>query len=124
MVLSKTFRRDRGRDAEDFAAVYLKRRGLRPVAHNYRCRFGEIDLIMRSPELLVFIEVRARAANACVSPAETVTRGKQKKIVATAQHFLLGRAALAHLPCRFDVFSATAVGASFEAQWIRDAFRC
>ncbi len=124
MGLSKTFRRDRGRAAEDYAAAHLKRHGLCPLANNYRCRFGEIDLIMRDEELLVFVEVRARAATGYATPAETVTRTKQKKIIATAEHFLLNHGRLAHLPCRFDVFSVIPIGASFQAQWIKDAFRC
>ncbi|HEY9447372.1 MAG TPA: YraN family protein, partial [Burkholderiales bacterium] len=51
---------NRGVEAEDRAAAYLEARGLRLVARNYRCRFGEIDLVMREGKTLVFVEVRRR----------------------------------------------------------------
>ena len=72
-----------GTGAEDLACAYLQQNGLRLLARNYRCRSGEIDLIMRDGEYLVFVEVRYRKREAFGSAAETVSSSKRARIITT-----------------------------------------
>jgi putative endonuclease len=99
-----TTRQDRrlsGRQGEDEALAYLEQCGLRFLQRNYRCKLGEIDLIMQESDVLVFVEVRKRHPGTYGSAAESVTRRKQQKLVRTAQHFLQNTNQVC--PCRFDV---------------------
>ncbi|NIP73385.1 MAG: YraN family protein [Gammaproteobacteria bacterium] len=110
-----------GRRAEQLACEHLESRGLRPVARNYRCKAGELDLIMEEADTLVFVEVRFRRNTRYGSGTETVDRRKRAKVIAAASHYLQrcesrGRA------CRFDVVSITTDRRAFAIQWIRDAF--
>ncbi len=108
----------RGRDAEARAARYLENRGLAIVTRNYRCRYGEIDLIARDGATLVFIEVRARRSNAFGGAAASITVAKRDKLRRTALHYL---AALGRSPrCRFDALLLS--GDADTVEWIRDAF--
>jgi len=113
-----------GDAAEDLALRYLVDRGLRPVTRNYRCRFGEIDLVMRDGACMVFVEVRLRCDRSYADAALTVDRRKQRKIANTASMFL-ARQRLAVLPTvRFDVVGIDrAANGRSAVQWIRDAFR-
>jgi putative endonuclease len=108
-----------GARAEQHAAEFLQRRGLTLLHHNYRCRHGEIDLIMRDGATLVFVEVRLRSRSDFGGAAASIDAAKQGRLVRTAQHYL---SALRHVPpCRFDaVLLHTAEGAGVE--WIRNAF--
>jgi len=92
-----------GHNAEKLAYQYLIKQGLRPIAKNYRCRFGEIDLIMRLQQMLVFIEVRYRESSEFGLPEETVSIAKQRKIIKTAEYFLLEKNISDQYPCRFDI---------------------
>lgn len=105
--------------AEQWAERYLQRQGLKPVARNYRSRFGEIDLIMRDGTTLVFVEVRLRRNGAFGGAAASIDAHKQQRLVRTAQQYL---AALSQLPpCRFDaVLMDDAEGRN--VQWLRNAF--
>jgi putative endonuclease len=89
-----------GAQAELFAARYLCQHGLKLIVQNYRCRFGEIDLIMQDGETLVFIEVRLRSSNKFGGAAASIDARKQRKLICTAQVYL---SRLAYIPpCRFD----------------------
>ena len=90
----------KGVEAEQAAADYLAARGLRLVARNYRCRGGEIDLIMEDAGSLVFVEVRERARSDFGGAAASITPSKQARIHLAAQHYL-SRHGLDR-PCRFD----------------------
>lgn len=105
--------------AEQWAAQYLQRQGLKPVSQNYRSRFGEIDLIMRDGATLVFVEVRLRSSGSFGGAAASIDARKQQRLVRTAQQYL---AALPQLPpCRFDaVLMDDAQGRN--VQWLRNAF--
>ena len=107
-----------GSDKERLAAAYLDRQGLSLVARNYRCRGGEIDLVLRDGRNLVFVEVRYRRSSRFGSPAETVTASKQRRLITAASHFLQRHPT--ELACRFDVLAITG---NDRIQWIRDAFR-
>jgi putative endonuclease len=108
----------RGDLAEQTAAEYLERRGLRIVTRNYRCRFGEIDLIAESGATVVFIEVRARARGEFGSAAESITAAKRKRVIAAARHYLAARRE--RRACRFDVVLLN--GDKSEPEWIANAF--
>ncbi len=79
------------------------RRGLDIVEANYRSRWGEIDIIARSSDALIFVEVRSRRSDQPVHPAESVDSRKQAKLVKTAQTYLASHPELADSACRFDV---------------------
>ena len=72
------------------------------MTSNYRCRQGEIDLIARHGDSLVFVEVRCKRTDDYGTPAESITPAKQRKIVLTAQHYLYTNG-LGDINCRFDV---------------------
>lgn len=108
----------RGDAAEALAAEFLQRRGLRIVARNYRCRFGEIDLVAEAGAALVFVEVRARKSGDFGGPAESITAAKRRRLVAAARHYLA--AGRRDRPSRFDVVLLT--GEPPEIEWIADAF--
>ena len=71
------------------AAAYLKKKGYRILEANFRCRFGEIDLIARDGAYLVFIEVKYRSSLKDGDSLEAVNRGKQRKIIRVAEYYLL-----------------------------------
>ncbi|MCB1770374.1 MAG: YraN family protein, partial [Candidatus Competibacteraceae bacterium] len=77
-----------GAVAEDLALGYLQEQGLALVTRNFRCRTGELDLIMRDGEYLVFVEVRSRRYARYGTPAESVTRTKQQKLLRAAAFYL------------------------------------
>lgn len=111
--------RERGSHAEDLACRFLLRQGLRLVARNYRCRRGEIDLILHDAGNLVFVEVRYRRQDRYGSGLESVDRRKQRRISLCAAHYLLRHPQQANRPARFDV---VAVGPDGGIDWIRNAF--
>jgi putative endonuclease len=94
-------RQAQGRDWEQSALAYLKRQRLKLVEQNFRCKGGEIDLIMRDGASLVFVEVRQRAGFEQGGAAASVTPAKIRRLVHAAQTYLL-RFPLTP-PCRFDV---------------------
>ena len=110
-----------GTVAEDLVLGYLLEQGLTLVTRNFRCRTGELDLIMRDGEHLVFVEVRSRRYVRYGTPAESVTRAKQQKLLRAAA-FYLQRQHL-DLPCRFDVVAVLQPGGEPQIEWIRDAFQ-
>lgn len=115
----------RGRQAEDLALRYLQRAGLRLVKRNFRCRQGEIDLVMQDRDSLVFVEVRYRRRDRCGSGAESVDHRKQARIIACARYFLMRHRQLAERPVRFDVMAVSDGEPlpGFRVHWIQDAFR-
>ena len=106
-----------GAAKERLAERFLVEQGLRLVARNHRCRYGEIDLVMRDAETLVFVEVRYRRSSRFGTPAETVDRRKQRRLITAARHYLYLHPC--PLPCRFDVLG---IGGRDEIQWVRHAF--
>jgi len=106
-----------GARAEDLAALHLARQGLVIVERNFRTRLGEIDLIARDGDSLVFVEVRMRSRGDFGGAAASVTAAKRGRWVAAAQGYLakIGR----EPACRFDVVLLDALDAS-RVSWIRD----
>lgn len=111
-----------GEKAERLAQQYLEQEGLTLITSNYRCRSGEIDLIMLDGNFLVFIEVRYRKNDTYGSAAESVTKQKQGRLLATANHYLQNKKLHGDNSCRFDVIT---VSGQYNPQieWIRNAFQ-
>jgi len=106
-----------GGAAEEEAARFLAAQGLQLIARNYRTRMGEIDLVAREGETLVFVEVRRRSSARFGGAAESVDARKRMRIESAARHFL---ARLQREPaCRFDVVTLQGDGA---CEWLRGAF--
>ncbi len=123
--MNATERARRGQWGEARAEELLSSRGLKLVARNYRCRAGEIDLIMLDPDtsdgdVVVFVEVRLRAVGAMVEALETVDAKKQRKLIQAAQHFLMQHPEYAESACRFDVVAIEDPAA--RPVWVRGAF--
>lgn len=110
-------RRAWGQEAERIACAYLERQGLALVQANYHCRYGEIDLIMREGDDLVFVEVRMRSDAAYGGALESVGPGKRRKLTRTALHYLQRNGP--NVNARFDV---VAIEAASTINWIRNAF--
>lgn len=94
-------RRDAGVWGEEQAAKYLKKRGFRVLERNFSCRFGEIDLIARDRQYLVFVEVKLRKSDAFARAAEFVDARKQARLRAAAELWLAQHET--ELQPRFDV---------------------
>ncbi len=91
-----------GKAGEDCACRELERRGYAILARRYRTRLGEIDIVARDGETVVFVEVKARTSNRFGEPAEAVTLHKQARVAAIAADYL-ARHRLRRASCRFDV---------------------
>lgn len=108
--------------AESLACQFLQNKGLRLLQRNYRCKRGEIDLIMQqNSDSLVFIEVRYRKHAGFGRGFETVTRNKQRRIAYCAQQYL-ARYGLLTQPARFDVISIEGPADKPELEWLTNAF--
>ncbi len=112
--------RTKGAEIEQAAEHFLKRQGLKAVSRNYTIRGGEIDLIMRHGNVLVFVEVRYRANHIHGSGAESITHHKQQRLLKTAQHYLQKHYGAAPPDCRFDVMSGSGQPVQFE--WLQNVF--
>ena len=111
----------RGKWGEQIACGHLKKLGYQIVEQNFRSRFGEIDIIARHNDVIVFVEVKTRASHSMVSGAESITPAKQKKMRNTAKLYLTG---FSNMPfVRFDVIIIEADGRTVKSiELIDDAF--
>lgn len=91
-----------GRSGERKAAKFLSRKGYKILELNYRCRFGEIDIIAADGDVTVFVEVKTRSSDKFGLGYESVVRSKQDKLMKTAQHYMMENG---ESPARFDVVS-------------------
>ena len=110
-----------GKKGEDLAAAYLAEAGFRIIERNYRCLFGEIDIVAEEGETLVFIEVKSRRSEAYGDPQLAVGHEKQKKISRIAMHYLQERR-LRHRLARFDVVAVKLLSSGHKIELIRNAF--
>ena len=110
-----------GDEAEDAALKYLVSNGCRLIVAKYRSRVGEIDLIVEDRGTLVFVEVRYRSDTSRGTGAETITATKQRRIIRTAEYFLINHKQYQDSACRFDVISMTDSMAD-SLDWIKRAF--
>lgn len=116
-----------GQQAENAALHFLQAQGMHLVERNYRCRSGEIDLVMQHKSELVFVEVRYRGQGRFGDGAESVDFRKQQKIIKCAEHFLQHHKQYSQHPCRIDVISISRqinIAQSRPAiDWIPNAFQ-
>lgn len=116
-------RRAQGSAVEQAAAEFLIHAGLRRVAANVGYRGGELDLVMRDGDVLVFVEVRYRRSSTFGGGAASIDAGKRRRLIHAALAFLAQHAHLSDVACRFDVIEAEGDPASPRLHWIKDAFR-
>lgn len=123
-----------GQWAEQTALLFLQSQQYQYVNKNYHSRFGEIDLIVKRDNELVFVEVKARSAGSYAEACEVISYSQQRKIIKTAQFFLQRYPNYNNFDCRFDVICfdfpqklAKTVQPDFsklqyDQQWIKHAF--
>lgn len=111
----RTARQRSGDQAEDRALAYLQQQGLTLVERNFRCKGGEIDLVMQDRAALVFVEVRARSSASHGGALASITPAKQRRLIVAAQHFLQRHAQVP--ACRFDVVAIEGE----RLEWLRHA---
>ena len=117
MGTKKDSTRHIGQQAEDEAYQFLRSAGYKLVDRNFSFKGGEIDLIVRNDDTLVFVEVRFRKNPSYGSGAETVTSAKRRRIIRTAEYYLQVNPDNSNRDFRFDVISM-----SPDIDWIENAF--
>ncbi len=109
-----------GRNTEQRAERLLQRAGLRTLDRNWRCKGGELDLVMEDGDTLVFVEVRRRSRRDRASAAESVDWRKRRRLVHAARRYLQTRSR--EPACRFDVVTVDGPKGDEVLRWIRGAF--
>ncbi|HEX7012689.1 MAG TPA: YraN family protein [Steroidobacteraceae bacterium] len=115
-------RKQTGARGEDAALEHLRAAGLKLVERNYRCRGGEIDLVMLEGATLVLVEVRWRSSMQFGGAAASVTWRKQQRLARAARSLLDRRPDLRRYPARFDVVAIDTAEGRVEINWIKGAF--
>jgi len=111
-----------GEAYETLACTHLQSAGLSLLSRNFSTRFGELDLVMRDRNVLVFVEVRYRARTRFGSGAESITAAKRARLATAAEQFRQAHPRLSALPCRFDVVAMTGDAKAPQIDWLRNAF--
>jgi len=119
-----------GKRGERAARKFLKRKGMKILAENFRCPRGEVDLIAfdrstraETGETICFVEVKTRSSDRYTDPESAVDAGKRARIKRAADYYLAGRAAAEGLNVRFDVVSIVmATDGQPQVKHIADAF--
>jgi putative endonuclease len=115
-------RQQMGDEAEAQAAHFLISKGLQLITTKYRCYHGEIDIILRDQEDIVFVEVRKRQYTNYGSAIESVNRQKIQKLIKAAKHFLQQQKWLYKVTSRFDVIGIHPISGEMQLEWIKNAF--
>jgi putative endonuclease len=110
-----------GRAGEAAAEKFLRRQRYAILARNYRCPFGEVDLVALDGRVVVFVEVRSRAGTEFGGPLESINRRKQEQVIKAALHFL-SRHHLHAREARFDVIGIKWEGKEPEIEHLKNAF--
>ena len=117
MPADRTASASAGTRAESLAAAFLEARGLAIVARNVRSRFGEIDLIAKDRDTVVFVEVRLRRSARFGGASASITPAKRQRLVSAAETYL---ATLKRTPpCRIDAVLLDSLDAA-RIEWLRD----
>ena len=115
-------RKTLGKNGEDAVCAHLETTGRRVVERNFFCRAGEIDIIARERDTVLFVEVKTRSSGAFGTPGEAVTLMKQGKIRQTAQEYILKRELDENQGYRFDVAEVYKESGGFRINYIENAF--
>lgn len=118
-------KQNKGKEGEKMACDYLEQQGVHIIERNYKQPSGEIDIIGKHHNVLLFIEVKYRSSTYFGVPSEYVTSRKKQKIINTAKHYLYTKPIASRQTCRFDVISImrTDHHNTIEILWDQDAFR-
>jgi putative endonuclease len=111
-----------GKAGEEAAVRYLRQHGYRILERNFRCRFGEIDLVAQDGRMLAFVEVKTRRSHTYGPAAAAVTRQKQRHLIKASKAYLIHRKRAGE-PCRFDVVTIDMDGEQPHIELIKDAFQ-
>lgn len=114
--------RSTGSQFEDLALAHVQREGLVLLVRNFNSRFGELDLVLRDRETVVFLEVRYRRSQAFGGGLDSVSAAKRDRLGKAASLFLQANPRLAHHACRFDVMAISGSAAAPTFNWQRNAF--
>ena len=112
-----------GKDAELRACQYLTEQGLELIEQNFHCRYGEIDLVMRDQQTIVFVEVRFRKSQGLVDGAESISATKQLRLIRSASYYLQKKKFSVAVPARIDVIAVTLNNMQHQFDWIRNAIQ-
>jgi putative endonuclease len=115
-------KREIGDIHEAYALEIIKTAGLDIIEQNYLCKLGEVDIIARDGQDLVFVEVRFRRSQSHGGALDSVDRKKQRRIVRAANHYLQKQNLTNKVACRFDVFAITGNLKQLTYQWVEAAF--
>lgn len=122
-MLEKLTKTMQGSQAEQAAVEYLLQKGLRLVTTNYRCKLGEIDIIMREDKKLIFVEVRQKYKTRFGNAASTITPQKQQNVRQAARCYLHQHSLTHKVACRFDVIAIDGDWRNHDNfSWIKQAF--
>ena len=113
-----------GNQAENLALQHLQQQGLSLLSRNYRCKGGELDLVMRAPDgTIVFVEVRYRRQAHHGGALESIDWRKQRRLLHAASHYLQ-RYRLSNQPCRIDVLAIQGgISEQPQIEWLRNAIQ-
>lgn len=111
-----------GQAGEKVAVAFLKKHGYRIIQQNFRCKFGEIDIIAYHRKTFCFIEVKARTTKAFGLPEQAVTKRKQKQIIRVTQYYLKRNKITDRICCRFDIVAISLDEGKPEVKLIKNAF--
>jgi len=120
--MKRNDKQQKGQAGEDQALRFLNKAGLTLLERNYRSRWGEIDLVMRDKNCIVFIEVRVRSNAGFGGAAASVDSRKQEKLRKTALIYLQQHKASSRQAARFDVVACAPHQQELRCDWIQDAF--
>ncbi len=110
-----------GKQGELFAEKYLRKNRFKILDKNYRCSLGEIDVVAREKDTIVFIEVKTRSSDFIAEPFESVGKKKQEKLRNLAEYYLAQKG-YENYEIRFDVLSIVYEDKEFRIEHIRNAF--
>jgi putative endonuclease len=122
MSASLSAKQQQGQMAEQAALAFLQARGLQLIERNARFSVGELDLILRDENTLVFVEVRQRKSNAFGGAAQSIDRRKMKKCALAAQCWLKMHPQFRNSRCRFDAVLLTGRENDWRIEWLENAF--
>jgi putative endonuclease len=119
----KAINKTLGARGEKLAVQYLQKKGYKVIERNYRCQWGEIDLVARDKGSLIFVEIKSRSSSGFGLPQDAVDQFKQAKLIQVAKAYMAEHHLQETIPTRFDVVAVKLTPAGPEIELIKDAFQ-